>query len=89
MDKWNSQIEEELTLLIKDWLKQKGKTQKDLRKGLNASSERMPILIDALKTNYSSGGLPKLVSVLCKIEEIWDCNINPIAKEESITKINR
>ena len=52
MAKWNSQIEEELTILIKDWLKQKGKTQKDLRKILNASSDRMPTLIEVLKKEY-------------------------------------
>ena len=71
MEKWNSQIELEITQLVKDWLKQKGKTQKDLRKILNADSERMPAMIKILKKEYSSGGLPKLASLLCSIEEKW------------------
>ena len=45
MTKWNKEIEEEITLLVKDWLKQKKKTQKDLKRILNASSERMLSLI--------------------------------------------
>ncbi len=71
MDKWNKQLEEEITLLIKDWLRQKGKTQKDLSKSLNISSERMPAIIETLKTEFSAGGLPKLAVVLCEIDEKW------------------
>jgi len=71
MEKWNAQAEEEITLLVKDWLKQQGKTQKDLRKALNASSERMPVLLTSLKAEYISGGLPKLLSTLCAIEHAW------------------
>ena len=82
MERWNKHIEEEITLLIKDWLKQKGKTQKDLRNILNASSERMPVLIETLKTEYSSGGLPKLAGVLCSIEETWSEHNHPKEKEE-------
>ena len=71
MAKWDNKIEEEIILLIKDWLKQKGKTQKDLRKSLNASSERMPSLVENLKREYISGGLPRLAKVLCDIESSW------------------
>ena len=75
-------MEVEITLLIKDWLKQKGKTQKDLRKVLNASSDRMPSLLESLKKEYHQGGLPKLASVLCKIEEAWSVN-NQIFSDET------
>ena len=82
MEKWNAQIELEITLLLKDWLKQKGKTQKDLRNILNASSDRMPSIIEVLKKEYTSGGLPKLASILCSIEEKWS-NDNNIKKLEA------
>ncbi len=71
MEKWNATIELEITLLLKDWLKQKGKTQKDLQTILGTSSERMPAIIDILKKEYTAGGLPKLASLLCSIEEAW------------------
>ena len=69
MTKWNKEIEDEITLLIKDWLKHKKKTQKDLKRVLNASSERMPVLIETLRIEYSAGGLPQLLRVLCAAEE--------------------
>ena len=72
MTEWNNEIEDEITLLIKDWLKQKKKTQKDLKRILNASSERMPVLIEALKLEYSAGGLAQLLKVLCAAEESWE-----------------
>ena len=74
MGKWNKQIELEITLLLKDWLKQKGKTQKDLKKILNSSSDRMPSIMEILKKEYNSGGLPKLAKTLCSIEEEWSNN---------------
>ena len=49
MAKWSEQIENELTLLIKDWLKAQGRTQADLRKSLEAVSSRMASLVDELK----------------------------------------
>lgn len=82
MEKWNNQIEEEITLLIKDWLKQKGKTQKDLSKHLNTTSERMPALIETLKTEFSTGGLPKLAKVLCSIDEQWTNNRDQVIERE-------
>ena len=83
MAKWNKSLEEEITLLIKDWLKQKKKTQKDLKRVLNANSERMPVLIETLKSEYSLGGLPQLLSVLCAIEESW-ANNNELKKSERV-----
>ncbi len=72
MAKWNKEIEDEITLLIKDWLKHQKKTQKDLKRVLNASSERMPVLIEILKSEYSAGGLTQLVRVLCTAEQSWE-----------------
>tara|TARA_B100000029_G_scaffold279283_1_gene273538 strand:+ start:22 stop:357 length:336 start_codon:yes stop_codon:yes gene_type:complete len=74
MAKWSDQIENELTLLIKDWLKAQGRTQADLRKSLDAVSTRMPSLVDELKKEYLQGGLPKIASRLCNIEERWRSN---------------
>ena len=71
MNKWNNQLEDEIIHFIKDWLKQKGKTQKDLGKILNTSSERMPAIIEIIKTNFSLGGIPKVASLLSKIDEEW------------------
>ena len=81
MTKWNKEIEEEITLLIKDWLKQKKKTQKDLKRILNASSERMPVLIETLKLEYSAGGLAQLLKILCAAEESWE-QVNQIKRNE-------
>ena len=71
MKSWNKQLEGELSLLIKDWLKQQGKTQKDLKKILNASSDRMPTILEIIKHEYSLGGIPKVASLLCSIEATW------------------
>ncbi len=68
---WSSQIEEELTQIIKDWLKYQGKTQADLRQSLQAESSRMQALMEVLKKEYSSGGLPKMTEKICQIEESW------------------
>ena len=83
MTKWNKEIEEEITLLVKDWLKQRKKTQKDLKRILNASSERMPVLIETLKLEYSTGGLAQLLKVLCAAEEYWEQD-NQIRQSEGI-----
>ena len=82
MKSWNKNIEDEITLLLKDWLKQQGKTQKDLRKILNASSERMPALIEIIKAEYTSGGIPKVASILCTIEARWSENNNHIESDQ-------
>ena len=69
--RWTKDIEEELILLIKDWLKQTGKTQSELCQSLNLNSARMPTLIDFLKADFSSGGMPKIANRLCEIEALW------------------
>ena len=68
---WAKDIEEDLILLIKDWLRQTGRTQSELCQSLNLPSSRMPTLIDALKKDFSSGGIPKVANRLCEVEELW------------------
>ncbi|WP_269616760.1 hypothetical protein [Prochlorococcus marinus] len=68
---WSKDIEEDLILLIKDWLKQTGRTQSELCQSLNLPSARMPILIESLKKDYNSGGIPKIANRLCEVEELW------------------
>ncbi len=68
---WSKDIEEDLTLLIKDWLRQIGRTQSELCQSLNLPSARMPTLIESLKKDFKSGGIPKIASRLCEVEELW------------------
>ena len=82
MLQWSEQIEEELILLLKDWLKAQGRTQADLKKSLKADSTRMHALLIVLKNEYLQGGLPKVASRLCKIEETWATNIQIEKKKE-------
>ena len=70
-DLWSKEIEKDLILLIKDWLKQTGKTQSELCQTLNLPSARMPTLIEFLKKDFNSGGIPKIASRLCEVEELW------------------
>ena len=70
-ERWTKDIEEDLILLIKDWLRQTGRTQAKLCQSLNLPSARMPTLMDSLKKDYCSGGIPKVVNRLCEIEELW------------------
>ena len=76
MKSWNKKVEDEISLLIKDWLKHQGKTQKDLKKILNASSDRKPTILEIIKHEYSLGGIPKVASLLCSIEATWSNNKN-------------
>ena len=68
---WSKDIEEDLILLIKDWLKQTGRTQSELCQSLNLPSARMPILIESLKKDYNSGGITKIANRLCEVEDLW------------------
>ena len=68
---WAKDIEEDLVLLIKDWLRQTGRTQSELCQSLNLPSSRMPTLIDSLKKDFSSGGIPKVANRLCEVQELW------------------
>ena len=70
-ERWSKDIEEDLILFIKDWLKQTGRTQSELCQSLNLPSARMPTLIDFLKKDFSSGGIPKIATRLCEVEEFW------------------
>ena len=69
---WSKELEEDLILLIKDWLRQTGKTQSELCQRLKLSSARVPTLIDFLKKDFISGGIPKIVNRLCEIEALWE-----------------
>ena len=79
---WSEEVEDELSALIKDWLKQKGRTQADLRRSLQALSTRMPSLIEVLKDEYSKGGLPKLAARLCEVEKDW--STKPVTPPDSV-----
>ena len=68
---WAKDIEEDLILLIKDWLRQTGRTQSELCQSLNLPSSRMPTLIVSLKKDFGSGGIPKVANRLCEVEELW------------------
>ena len=68
---WSKVIEQDLIILIKDWLRQTGRTQSELCQSLNLHSSRMPTLIESFKKDFSSGGIPKIASRLCEVEELW------------------
>ena len=82
MKNWSNEIEQELITLIKDWLKQTGKTQSELCQTLNLPSARMPTLLESLKKDFNSGGIPKIANRLCEVEELWT------NEEEGKTKKN-
>jgi hypothetical protein len=71
MTGWNTTIEMELSHLLKDWLRQQGRTQAELRRTLRAASTRMPALLEVLEREYRLGGLPRLAGRLCAIEAEW------------------
>ena len=68
---WSKDIEEDLVLLIKDWLRQTGRTKSELCQSLHLPSARMQTLIESLKKDFSSGGIPKIAIRLCEVEEFW------------------
>ena len=82
MRKWNKQFEEEVTLLIKDWLRQTGRTQSELCKRLNLPSARIQTLIDFLKNDFISGGIPKIANRLCEIEALWTNDEEATSKQK-------
>ena len=71
MSRWSKEIEDELAVLLKDWLKHKRKTQSDLQESLKANSSRMNCLMEVLQKDYSSGGIAKVAAHLCSIENDW------------------
>ena len=80
---WSKEIEEDLILLIKDWLRQTGRTQSELCHSLNLPSARMPTLIESLKKDFSSGGIPKIANRLCEVEESWGNDFGDKTKKNS------
>ena len=70
-ERWSKDIEEDLILLIKDWLRQTGRKQSELCQSLNLPSSKMPTLINFLKKDFVSGGIPKIANRLCEVEELW------------------
>ena len=70
-ERWSKDIEEDLVLLIKDWLRQTGRTQSELCQSLHLPSARMSTLIESLKKDFNSGGIPKIANRLCEVEELW------------------
>jgi len=70
-ERWSKDIEEDLILFIKDWLRQTGRTQSELCQSLKLPSARMPTLIESLKKDFNSGGIPKIAYRLCEVEELW------------------
>ena len=68
MSGWTSEFEADLTLLLKDWLKQQGRTQADLRRNLRAVSTRMPALLEVLEREHKLRGLAGLADRLCSVE---------------------
>ena len=71
MKKWTNETEEKITLLVKEWLKNQGRSQVDLRESLQALSSRMPALLEVIKKEYSLGGIAKVAETLCSIETYW------------------
>lgn len=71
MSGWTPEFEADLTLLLKDWLKQQGRTQSDLRRKLRAVSTRMPALLEVLERDYQLRGLAGLADRLCSVEAEW------------------
>ncbi|AIQ96764.1 hypothetical protein [Prochlorococcus sp. MIT 0801] len=70
-ERWSKDIEKDLVLLIKDWLKHTGRTQSELCQSLHLPSARMQTLIESLKKDFSSGGIPKIANRLCEVEKLW------------------
>ncbi len=79
-DGWSKEIEDDLILLIKDWLRQTGKTQSELCQSLNLPSARIQTLIEFLKNDFKSGGIPKIANRLCEIESFWSTDKKPKSK---------
>tara|TARA_Y100001968_G_scaffold323178_1_gene360435 strand:- start:1276 stop:1614 length:339 start_codon:yes stop_codon:yes gene_type:complete len=86
--RWTIEIEEDLILLIKDWLRQTGRTQSELCQSLNLSSARMPTLINFLKNDYMSGGIPKIANRLCELEASWKTDEGKGSKQKKIIELN-
>ena len=83
MPGWTPEFETDLTLLLKDWLKQQGRTQGDLRRSLRAVSTRMPALLEVLAREHRLHGLSGLATRLCQVEAEWHGEQTEGGREES------
>ena len=83
MPGWTPEFETDLTLLLKDWLKQQGRTQADLRRSLRAVSTRMPALLEVLAREHRLHGLSGLATRLCVVEAEWHGEQTEGGREES------
>ena len=85
---WSKEIEEDLILLIKDWLRQTGRTQSELCQSLNLPSARIPTLIDFLKKDFILGGIPQIANRLCEIEALWTEDQGGVSKKTKKIELN-
>ena len=83
MPGWTPEFETDLTFLLKDWLKQQGRTQADLRRSLRAVSTRMPALLEVLAREHRLHGLSGLATRLCQVEAEWHGEQTEGGREES------
>tara|TARA_Y100001968_G_scaffold327943_1_gene374081 strand:+ start:469 stop:804 length:336 start_codon:yes stop_codon:yes gene_type:complete len=81
---WSKDIEEDLIFFIKDWLRQTGRTKSELCQRLNLPSSKLATLIDYLKKDFISGGIPKIANRLCEIEAFWTKDELKILTEKKI-----
>ena len=80
---WTPEFEQELTAFLKDWLKQQGRTQADLRRSLRAISTRMPALLEVLEQDHKRQGLSGLAARLCRVEQQWQEEDHPVSSQEA------
>ena len=85
---WSKEIEEDLIFLIKDWLRQIGRTQSELCQSLNLPSGRIQTLIDFLKKDFISGGIPQIANRLCEIESFWAADQRGASKKKKNIELN-
>ena len=68
---WTSEIEKDLQVFLKEWIKLHSKSQSCLKIELGADSSRMDGLIRCLKTKFKENGISTIAYTLCLIEEKW------------------
>ena len=86
MSKLSPQEEKELLVLIKDWLKVHGYTQKDLANELNIKSSRTSEIMQKIKDINKKGGIFNIAKNLIKIEQNWLNNIQSNNEEKNVNQ---